>query len=150
MPSSSVARQLAAAPMMILPIRIEHALNMAVQGSYDTDPREHRWPSRNSATGIRLSIAACRRLVARCHARAERTARDLRRRFNFGCTRLQFAAALLDEASADCMLCLFSKEKMGEGRLGAATTPTSKMVHAALLLLMLEAVTTTEADQQQL
>src|SRR5258707_4564075 len=59
---------------------------------------------RNSATGIRLSIAACRRLVARCHARAERTARDLRRRFNFGCTRLQSAAALLDEASADCML----------------------------------------------
>jgi hypothetical protein len=45
MPSSSVARQLAAAPMMILPIRIEHALNMAVQGSHDADPREHRWPS---------------------------------------------------------------------------------------------------------
>src|SRR5258705_13957204 len=45
MPSSSVARQLAAAPMMILPIWIEHALNMAVQGSHYAHPRENRWPS---------------------------------------------------------------------------------------------------------
>src|SRR5712672_2185787 len=119
MPSSSVARQLAAAPMMILPIRIEHALNMAVQGSHDADPREYRWPSQ---FGDRHQ--ALNRGLPTCHARAERTARDLRRRFNFGCTRLQSAATLLDQASAGCMLCLFSKEKMGEGRLGAATAPT--------------------------
>jgi len=116
MPSSSVARQLAAAPMMILPIRIEHALNMAVQGSHDADPREHRWPSqfgdRHQALNRGLPTTRC----TMPREGRERTARDLRRRFNFGCTRLQFAAALLDEASADCMLCLFSKEKMGEGR----------------------------------
>src|SRR5258706_15530763 len=91
MPSSSVARQLAAAPMMILPIRIEHALNMAFKALM-TPIRANIVGLRNSATGIRLSIAACRRLVARCHARAERTVHNLRRRFNFGCTRLQSAA----------------------------------------------------------
>jgi hypothetical protein len=102
-----------AAPMSVLARSIKHALNVAVQRSHDADPREHRWLSQ---FGDRPQALNRGLPTTRCTMPRERTVRDLRRRFNFGCTRLQSAAALLDEASADCMLCLFSKEKMGEGR----------------------------------
>jgi hypothetical protein len=34
-----IPRQLAPTPMMVFPVRIEHALEAAVQGSHDADPR---------------------------------------------------------------------------------------------------------------
>jgi len=39
----SIPRQLPAFPMMVFPIRTKHPLDMAVQGSHDTDARKHRW-----------------------------------------------------------------------------------------------------------
>jgi hypothetical protein len=39
---SSVAGQLAASPMMVFARRIEYPLDVTVQGSHDTDAREHR------------------------------------------------------------------------------------------------------------
>ena len=42
--------------MLVLPRRVEHTFNAAVQGSHDANSRKHRWPS---ATSIRPSIAAC-------------------------------------------------------------------------------------------
>jgi hypothetical protein len=38
----AVARQLPLAPMRILAVGIEHALNVAVQCPHDTNPRKHR------------------------------------------------------------------------------------------------------------
>jgi hypothetical protein len=32
--------------MVVLPIRIKYALNVAVQRSHDADAREHRWTAR--------------------------------------------------------------------------------------------------------
>jgi hypothetical protein len=42
-PSSSIPCQPLPSPMGVFPRRIEHALNVTVQRSHDTDPREHRW-----------------------------------------------------------------------------------------------------------
>jgi hypothetical protein len=42
--SSSVPRQLPAAPMMIFARRIKHPLNVAVQGSHDADARRASRP----------------------------------------------------------------------------------------------------------
>jgi hypothetical protein len=36
---SSIARELAASPVMVFPCGIEHRLDMAVQGPHDADPR---------------------------------------------------------------------------------------------------------------
>src|SRR5258706_9935963 len=40
--ASSIPRQLPAAPVVIFPIWIEHALNVPVQCPHDTDARKHR------------------------------------------------------------------------------------------------------------
>jgi len=43
--SSLIPRQLPASPMLVLPRRVEHTFNAAVQGSHDANSRKHRWPS---------------------------------------------------------------------------------------------------------
>jgi hypothetical protein len=58
-----IPRELPAPPMVVFPIRIEHALNVAVQRSHDADAREHGRGPPDVATSIRASIAACHSAV---------------------------------------------------------------------------------------
>jgi hypothetical protein len=37
--------QLAAAPMRVFPVTVEHALDVSVQGPHDADARVHQWPA---------------------------------------------------------------------------------------------------------
>jgi hypothetical protein len=63
MPASSVARQLAASPVMVFPIRIERALDVAIQCPHDADARGHRRPSqfgdRHQALNRGLPMTRC-------------------------------------------------------------------------------------------
>jgi hypothetical protein len=59
---SSIPRQLPAAPMMLLPVRIERALDVAVNARL-MPIRANIVRPPGSATSIRLSIAACHSAV---------------------------------------------------------------------------------------
>jgi hypothetical protein len=45
-PRSSIPCQLAPSPMMIFPVRVEHALDVTVQRPHDANPGEHHWPAK--------------------------------------------------------------------------------------------------------
>jgi len=53
-PASSVTRQLPLSPMRVLPLRVEHALDVAVQCSHHTNPCEHRRAARGRDQDQRL------------------------------------------------------------------------------------------------
>src|SRR5258705_10947804 len=115
MPSSSVARQLAAAPMMILPIWIEHALNMAVQGSRDADPREHRSPSqfgdRHQALNRGLPTTRC---TMPREGREDSSRPKAPFQFRLHEASICRGAPWMRLRPTACFV-FFSKEKMGEG-----------------------------------
>jgi hypothetical protein len=49
-----ISRELPTSPMRVLPVRVEHALDVPIQRPHDADAREHRRPVKSA------SIAACR------------------------------------------------------------------------------------------
>jgi hypothetical protein len=76
---SPIPRQLTLPPMMIFTRRVQQPLNVPIQRTHDTNPREHRWPVRyygaNATRQYKGSLldfgdAQSRNRIKACHLHA--------------------------------------------------------------------------------
>jgi hypothetical protein len=96
---SSIPRQLPWSPMLVLPRRVEHVLDVPVQCPHDTDARKHRRPA-NVATRITYSAS---------HPSASAAARNVRQA---SISPASDALAWLRACLAICQCGLFRSESL--------------------------------------
>ena len=96
---SSIPRQLPWSPMLVLPRRVEHVLDVPVQCPHDTDARKHRRPA-NVATRITYSAS---------HPSASAAARNVRQA---SISPASDALAWLRACLATCQCGLFRSESL--------------------------------------